>query len=165
MSSLGGGSFSAREVAYLQSLPAVERVTNKRIEYTEQFKHYVMQRYAAGDSPVAIFRSAGLDSALIGYKRIERCIARWKETVDLTRDIASTDKYVAGSAPYDNNDVVQLEEENWQIDKGLSLYLAQVQSGHYDMLIARQLRRIDELEREVSMLKARMESAELQLEM
>lgn len=83
MGTLGGGSFSAREVAFLQSLPAVERVSQKRIEYADDFKHYVMRRYMAGDSPVAIFRACGLDSSLIGYKRIERCIARWKQTVDL----------------------------------------------------------------------------------
>ncbi|MFR1605449.1 MAG: hypothetical protein ACLSUZ_02065 [Bifidobacterium pseudocatenulatum] len=26
----------------------------------------------------AIFREAGLDPKIIGYKRVERCIARWK---------------------------------------------------------------------------------------
>lgn len=31
-----------------------------------------------GGSPAAIFREAGLDPKIIGYKRVERCIARWK---------------------------------------------------------------------------------------
>ncbi|EIJ25698.1 hypothetical protein [Bifidobacterium longum] len=30
------------------------------------------------ESPVRIFREAGLDPRIIGNKRIERCIARWK---------------------------------------------------------------------------------------
>lgn len=38
-----------------------------------------MRRYSAGESPGAIFASAGLPSSIIGYKRIERAIARWKE--------------------------------------------------------------------------------------
>ena len=37
-----------------------------------------MRRYAEGGSPAAIFREAGLDPKIIGYKRVERCIARWK---------------------------------------------------------------------------------------
>lgn len=32
----------------------------------------------AGRKPVRIFREAGLDPRIIGNKRIERCIARWK---------------------------------------------------------------------------------------
>lgn len=71
-------TFSAREIRYLQSLPAVERVAQNRIHYTEEFKRDCIRQYEAGESPAQIFRRAGLDSSLIGYKRIERCIARWR---------------------------------------------------------------------------------------
>ena len=37
-----------------------------------------MRRYHEGESPTKIFNDAGLYSSLIGYKRIERCIARWR---------------------------------------------------------------------------------------
>ena len=74
-------TFSAREIRYLQSLPAVERVSQGRIHYTEGFKRDCIRRYNAGESPAQIFRRAGLDSSLIGYKRIERCIARWKRVL------------------------------------------------------------------------------------
>ena len=76
--SLGGGVFSIREVEYLESLPAVDRVRSGRIVYNDAFKRDCIRRYRNGESPAEIFRSAGLDSALIGYKRIERSIARWK---------------------------------------------------------------------------------------
>ena len=72
--------FSAREIGYLSKLPAVEHVTRGRIVYAEDFKNHCVRRYLSGDSPAQIFRMAGLDSSLIGYKRIERCIARWKDT-------------------------------------------------------------------------------------
>lgn len=78
-SSYGGGAFSVREVEYLESLPAVERVRSGRIVYSDDFKRECIRRYNAGESPVEIFREAGLDSSLIGYKRIERCIARWRD--------------------------------------------------------------------------------------
>lgn len=79
--SLGGGVFSIREVEYLESLPAVDRVRSGRIVYNDAFKRDRIRRYRNGESPAEIFRSAGLDSALIGYKRIERSIARWKATL------------------------------------------------------------------------------------
>lgn len=74
----GGGIFSAEEVRYLRKLPAVANVTRSRIMYSEAFKRSCLRRYFAGESPVRMFREAGLDPSLVGYKRIERCFARWK---------------------------------------------------------------------------------------
>lgn len=74
-----GGTFSAEEVRYLKRLPAVANVTRSRITYAESFKRESLKRYLAGESPVKLFREAGLDPALIGYKRIERSFSRWKE--------------------------------------------------------------------------------------
>ena len=82
----GGGMFSVREVEYLESLPAVERVRSGRIMYAEAFKQEAVRRYLDGESPAEIFRSAGLDSSLIGYKRIERSMARWRRTVQPASD-------------------------------------------------------------------------------
>lgn len=75
----GGGLFTEDEVSYLWTLPAVKRVSERRIVYTQQFKEEVVRRYRLGESPSKIFREAGLDSSLIGFKRIERCIARWRD--------------------------------------------------------------------------------------
>ena len=74
----GGGSFTLEEAAYLRSLSAVSEVSPVRITYSEEFKRSCVRRYKAGESPARIFREAGLDPSLIGYKRIERCVARWK---------------------------------------------------------------------------------------
>ena len=74
----GGGAFSVEEVAYLKTLPAVADATRNRIIYTEEFKVDCVLRYAQGESPVQLFREAGLDPSLIGYKRIECAIARWR---------------------------------------------------------------------------------------
>lgn len=71
--------FTAKERAYLLSLPAVESVTKGRIFYSDEFRKECMRRYNRGESPARIFNEAGLYSSLIGYKRIERCIARWRE--------------------------------------------------------------------------------------
>lgn len=71
-------AFTAKTRKYLGSLDAVESVTQYRICYSKEFRDDCMRRYAEGGSPAAIFREAGLDPKIIGYKRVERCIARWK---------------------------------------------------------------------------------------
>ena len=55
------GKFTAKERAYLASLPAVESVSASHIRYADSFRIEVMCRYNAGESPAAIFREAGLD--------------------------------------------------------------------------------------------------------
>ena len=72
------GKFTAVERAYLLSLDAVEDVSESIIVYSDAFKAECMERYKAGDGPARIFREAGLDPKLVGYKRVERAIARWK---------------------------------------------------------------------------------------
>ncbi|MBT1160947.1 HTH domain-containing protein [Bifidobacterium sp. SO1] len=69
--------FSVEEMEHLAALPAVEHVSPTRIFYTLGFQDECVHRYLAGDRPVDIFRDAGLEPRLIGYKRIERCIDRW----------------------------------------------------------------------------------------
>ena len=78
----GGGVFSDEEIQLLRELPAVANVTRNRITYSDAFKQVCTIRYLAGESPTKIFREAGLPPELVGYKRIERCIARWKENPD-----------------------------------------------------------------------------------
>ena len=66
-------------MTYLSSLDAVERVDPLRITYSLAFKEEFMRRYEAGEKPRAIFESVGLHVGLIGYKRIERACAHWRE--------------------------------------------------------------------------------------
>lgn len=73
------GMFTEDELSYLRSLDAVERAEPLRITYSKEFKAEFMRRYRAGERPKAIFESAGLRESLIGYKRIERACAHWRE--------------------------------------------------------------------------------------
>lgn len=149
------GKFTAKERSYLASLPAVKSVSASHIRYTDQFRVECMCRYRAGESPAAIFREAGLDPKLIGYKRVERCIARWKRRQD--KEAKSGKR----TSPYalDADDLRILEHGNlaqseWassnagDSEEGLSqLARAQLAINERDLLIARQALRIDELER------------------
>lgn len=40
--------------------------------------------WGGGDSPTALFRKAGLGPEVIGSKRIERCVARWRDRHRIT---------------------------------------------------------------------------------
>lgn len=79
----------------LRKLPSVANVTHDRITYSDTFRHVCVIRYLAGESPTKIFREAGLPPELIGYKRIERCVARWKEsamkTVKASEDMSNSE--------------------------------------------------------------------------
>ena len=68
------GAYSAKSCVHRKDpqIPGVSRC------YSKEFRDDCMRRYAEGGSPAAIFREAGLDPKIIGYKRVERCIARWK---------------------------------------------------------------------------------------
>ena len=78
------GLFGPEEIKYLKSLSAVAEATAKRITYTDDFKALLcspLQRRCL--TRAHEFREAGLDPALIGNtKRIERCLARWRESQD-----------------------------------------------------------------------------------
>ena len=53
------GKFTAKERAYLASLPAVKSVSPSHIRYTDRFKVEVMCRYNAGESPSVGHLSGG----------------------------------------------------------------------------------------------------------
>lgn len=93
----GEGSFSMEELQMLRDLPAVANVSKDRITYSNAFKQVCVIRYLAGESPTKIFREAGLPPELIGYKRIERSVARWK---------AAVLKSVNGSSNMSNGEII-----------------------------------------------------------
>lgn len=133
------GKFTAKERAYLSSLPAVKSVSASHIRYSDCFRVEVMCRYNAGESPSAIFREAGLDPKLIGYKRVERCIARWKQQ---ERD--ERRKRKGATHEGETNDLTEADESQ---DMAAKLAQAQLTINKCDLLIAKQALRIDELER------------------
>lgn len=151
----GGGTFSPEEIKYLKSLSAVAEATAKRITYTDDFKRYCVVHYNEGASPVRMFREAGLDPALIGYKRIERCLARWRESQDeiLNSGNAKADS-AESSLPAGTG-----SESDFHVSPERRAIIFPVSRKEQnndlrDLLISQQVRRIDELERQVDMLEA-----------
>ena len=152
-----GGKFSAQEIEYLRSVPAVLNVTANRITYTDSFKSACLERYLDGESPVRMFREAGMPPELIGYKRIERCFARWKTDKDRllkqhNQDDRSDTEFF-GTSPY-----VSAEAE--EDARTVQPQPADAPSRRAfdgpdirDLLIIQQIHHIDSLERRVERLQ------------
>lgn len=179
----GGGTFSPEEIKYLKSLSAVAEATAKRITYTDDFKRYCVVHYNEGALPVRMFREAGLDPALIGYKRIERCLARWRESQDEILNSgnakagADSELFRSGAAGAPNIPESARAARAWRDSAESSLPAGTGSESDFhvsperraiifpvsrkeqnndlrDLLISQQVRRIDELERQVDMLEA-----------
>ena len=126
-------AFSPDQVRYLRTLPAVRNVSETRITYDETFRRRATARYLAGDSPTRIFRDAGLDPEIVGHKRIERALARWKQSVDPADDL----------------------NDGGDVD---AMFI-----GDFDpkgQLIAKQALRIEMLEHQIAVLKAKLAQME-----
>ncbi|PJM72453.1 hypothetical protein CS006_09985 [Bifidobacterium primatium] len=140
--------------SYLESLPAVESVMSDRIYYSETFKRYVVQRYAAGDSPTRIFREAGLGPSIIGRKRIERCIARWHDrAAELGVDISANAEPVA--KPSDFAAIPQTEADISAETTDDGRHLAEI-----EMLMRQQVLLLEKIRRSLHSVEQRLNALE-----
>lgn len=112
--------FTQAEVYYLNTLPAVERASADRITYPHDFQVRCMAQYLRGNGPTSIFASAGLDPKIVGGKRIERAIARWKADSQImleARDFANA----SGSDQHDLLVLTQSMTIKWLEKKVIDL--------------------------------------------
>ena len=172
----GGGAFSDEEIQLLRRLPAVANVTRNRITYSDAFKQVCTIRYLAGESPTKIFREAGLPPDLVGYKRIERSVARWK---------ADAIKSVSGNDHLDDSEIIAQLVERYKrtlvtrrnLDNiasdvpdssvpvmsegavGAYVSIGVLDGDTAGIIIKQQARRIDELERANASLLDKLDKA------
>jgi len=69
--------FKEVEMERLNKNPNVERVSEKAITYTDEFKKEFIEEYLKGKMPYQIFQEAGFDIDIIGMKRVEQSACRW----------------------------------------------------------------------------------------
>ena len=151
-----GGRFTQQEVAYLQSTAAVDRATTSRITYSAAFKRESLRRYLNGESPVKLFREAGLPPELVGYKRIGRAFSRWKENKDAILSAEPEDDQP--NSAYSSVDAnARLVTELPQFDGALPNVPGEYSLRRFDVrdtLIVQQIRYIAQLENQIISLKA-----------
>ena len=87
-------SFTDEQMRLLKGNDAISEVSRTRIYYREWFQMQAIMKNRLGMGPTRIFTEAGLPPSLVGYKRIERCMSRWRrkyEGFDLTElDVRGT---------------------------------------------------------------------------
>ena len=163
-----GGAFSDEEIQLLRGLPAVSNVTRDRITYSDTFRQVCTIRYLAGESPTKIFREAGLPPELVGYKRIERSVARWKDAA--IKSVSGSDTMTDGeiiaqlAARYKRALATRrsLEDIANKAATAASNDVHPLSLGLFDgdtagIIIRQQARRIDELERDVVRLRNKLD--------
>lgn len=151
--------FSEQEIRYLKGMPAVENATESRIVYSDQFKDECLRQWRAGESVTKVFRAAGLPPELVGYKRIERAISRWRGSEDRIRRQAhaSGSRSDTFAAPFGGADPAAMAPEavSWNADAVSDALTGRMTPGFdvRDILIVQQIRRIAELEQQVDALR------------
>lgn len=171
----GGGVFSDEEIQLLRELPAVANVTRNRITYSDAFKQVCTIRYLAGESPTKIFREAGLPPELVGYKRIERSVARWKAAAIKSvsgNDHLDDSEIIAQLVGYKRTLVTRRNLDNMASGVpdssvpamsegavGAHVSIGALDGDTADIIIKQQARRIDELERVNASLLDKLDKA------
>jgi putative transposase len=84
-------TFSAKEIKTLQKNPNVQRVSERSITYTDEFKNRFIDEYQTGKLPRQIFEENGFHADIIGIKRIEQSAHRWKKAYEKNGMIGLTD--------------------------------------------------------------------------
>lgn len=75
-------ALSSKEINTLEKNPNVQRVSERSITYTDNFKNKFIDEYQAGKLPRQIFEENGYDVDVIGIKRLEQSAHRWKKAYE-----------------------------------------------------------------------------------
>lgn len=162
-------TFTLEEAAYLRSLPAVKEVSASRITYANWFKVECVRRYLKGEPARRIFREAGLEPSLIGSKRIERCVSRWKsdgsimgeaakeKTEDLDDEKSNIDAVGGGASK------AKTLLENYNIANAAFMAIGASKNGRKmfdvrDLIIYQQVRQIAMLQEKIDELQHRLDA-------
>lgn len=160
-------TFTLEEAAYLRSLPAVKEVSASRITYAHWFKVECVRRYLKGEPARRIFREAGLEPSLIGSKRIERCVSRWKSTRSIvgeaarekTEDLNDEKSNIEAGGASKTKTLL----ENYNIANAAFMAIGTSKNGRKmfdvrDLIIYQQVRQIAMLQEKIDELQHRLDA-------
>jgi len=72
--------FNEHQRRQIEANPNVASVSDRAIQYTAEFKLKAVQANLQGKGPAQIFREAGFDLEVIGLKKSQSALNRWKKT-------------------------------------------------------------------------------------
>jgi len=72
--------FSEHQIRQLETNPNVASVSDRAIQYTPEFKIHAVNENLAGKGPTQIFEENGFDLNLIGIRKAQSSLSRWRTT-------------------------------------------------------------------------------------
>lgn len=93
---MGVNYFTDEQVKQLRNNPYVKNVSNKAITYEEGFKEYFIREYENGKNPSLIFKEAGFDTNVLGYRRIDSFSKRVRKQNKRIEGFEDQRKYSSG---------------------------------------------------------------------
>ena len=88
--------FSEEEIRVLQANPYVQKVGEKSITYTQDFREFFVSEYLKGKSPTQILRTAGFDTTVLGRERIHSISKNFRKMEARPEGLADTRKGNSG---------------------------------------------------------------------
>lgn len=73
---MGKNYFTEEQQAQLRANPYIQKVSEKAITYTQEFREKFAEEYQSGRSPSNILREMGIDPKVLGKKRRDSIVAR-----------------------------------------------------------------------------------------
>ncbi len=74
--------FNEHEQRVLETNPNVSSVSDRAIQYTSEFKIQAVKANLEGKGPAQIFIEAGFDLEMIGIKKAQSALNRWRTTYE-----------------------------------------------------------------------------------
>ena len=93
---MGVNYFTDEQVKILKSNPYIEKVSNKSVKYSKQFKEEFWILYSKGESPSQILIKFGIDPKILGQKRISNIVHRIKMEANRLEGFEDTRKNNSG---------------------------------------------------------------------
>lgn len=93
---MGVNYFTNEQINELEKNPYVQKVTNKAITYTEEFRKEFYQRYCSKQSQSSIMHDLGFDVKVLGHCRIHSITKRIKKMAADRADFSDTRKNNTG---------------------------------------------------------------------
>ncbi|MGL4760554.1 MAG: HTH domain-containing protein, partial [Sarcina sp.] len=107
--------FGEKEIKQLRNNINVQRVSEKSITYSAEFKRKFIEEYINGKSAKIIFKEAGFDIKMIGTVRCEQATSRWmksykKDGLVGLRDTRKENSGRPTNAPLSKDKIIEKQE-------------------------------------------------------
>lgn len=111
------------EQAKLSKNPWIKKVSEKSIQYSDEFREHFINEYNLGKGPTQIFIESGFDPLILGYKRIKQSSERFRKMdkrIDGLKDMRSENSgKVREKELSEEEKIEKLQEENKRLKQQL----------------------------------------------